>query len=127
MPQGTEQQDGYSHDINASMQTTPEKAKVDVNLRTVPAAEVKHELGTIFATKQSIRVCGSNPTPQFSGSCQINSPAPENIIAGDDTGDVEPAHRLRGQRDGRVRRRWQDVLHTDGTTWSKLDVKLATA
>ncbi|APR83622.1 Hypothetical protein A7982_08971 [Minicystis rosea] len=69
-----------THFVNASTQTTPEKAKVNVNFRTIPAAEVKHELGTIFATKQSIRVCESNPSPQFSGSCQINSAAPVHII-----------------------------------------------
>jgi hypothetical protein len=69
-----------SHFVNASTQTTPEKGKVSVNFWTMPAADVKNELGTIFATKQSIRICESNPTPSFSGSCQINSPDPVHII-----------------------------------------------
>jgi len=69
-----------THYVNASTQTTPQKGLVRVNFHTIPTGEVKHELGTIFATKQSIRICESNPTPSFSGSCQINSAAPVRII-----------------------------------------------
>ncbi len=69
-----------THFVNASTQKTPEKALVNVNFWAIPAADVKFELGTVFATKQSVRVCQSNPTPTFEGSCQFNSPAPVNII-----------------------------------------------
>jgi hypothetical protein len=69
-----------THFVNASTQQTPEKGLVRVNFWTIPATDVKYELGTIFATKQSIRICESNPTPTFSGSCQINSPQPVHII-----------------------------------------------
>jgi hypothetical protein len=53
---------------------------VNVDFWTIPDSAVTAELGTIFATKQSIRICESNPTPTFSGSCQIGSPAPVHII-----------------------------------------------
>ena len=69
-----------THYVNAATQQTPVPAKVTVDFWTLPAAQVTAQLGTIFATKQSIRICESNPTPTFSGSCQINSPNPVTII-----------------------------------------------
>jgi len=70
-----------THWVNASSQKTPEDAgHVRVNFWHLPKADVKHEMGTLFATKQSIRVCESNPNPEFSGSCQFNSPDPVQII-----------------------------------------------
>ncbi len=69
-----------THYVNASTQQTPEPAKVNVNFWTIPTSEITAELGTIFATNQSIRICQSNPTPTFSSSCQIDSPSPVQII-----------------------------------------------
>ncbi|WP_437896257.1 hypothetical protein [Sorangium sp. So ce124] len=70
-----------THYVNATSQKTPEAVgRVRVNFWALPDAEVKAEMGTVFATKQSIRVCQSNPTPTFEGSCQINSPSPVRII-----------------------------------------------
>jgi hypothetical protein len=69
-----------THFVNATTQKTPAKGMVRVNFGTIPATEVKHELGTIFATKQSIRICESNPSPSFAGTCQINSPNPVHVI-----------------------------------------------
>ncbi len=69
-----------THYVNATTQVTPGSAKVEVNFWNMPKADLVHQLGTLFATKQSIRVCQSNPTPKFSGSCQFNSPQPVNII-----------------------------------------------
>ncbi len=69
-----------THYVNAGTQKTPEGAEVVVNFHTIPKEEVKHEMGTLFATKQSIRVCKSNPTPEFSGTCQFKSKEPVNII-----------------------------------------------
>jgi hypothetical protein len=71
-----------THYVNASSQKTLDKAEVAVNWYTVPKEQVQHEMGTLFATKQSIRVCKSNPTPEFSGTCQFkNQTAPINVIA----------------------------------------------
>ena len=69
-----------THYVNADTQKTETTGHVSINFWTVADADVKYEMGTIFATKQSIRVCESNPTPTFSGSCQINSPEPVHII-----------------------------------------------
>jgi hypothetical protein len=69
-----------THYVNAATQTTESTGHVRVNFWAIPDAEVKDEMGTIFATKQSIRICESNPTPTFTGSCQMNSAAPVHVI-----------------------------------------------
>jgi hypothetical protein len=46
----------------------------------MPESELEHRMGTLFATKQSIRICQSNPKPKFSGSCQFKSPEVAHII-----------------------------------------------
>jgi hypothetical protein len=70
-----------SHFVNATTQTTPEgSGEVFVNFWHIPDNEVVHEMGTVFATKQSIRVCQGNPAPEFSGGCQIQSPEPVTVV-----------------------------------------------
>ncbi|WP_284720726.1 hypothetical protein [Polyangium sorediatum] len=70
-----------THYVNASTQGTPSgEGKVNVNFWTIPKEKVTAQLGTLFATKQSIRVCASNPTPSFDGSCQFKSDKPVHII-----------------------------------------------
>lgn len=69
-----------THYVNASSQKSPEGGEVAVNFHTIPKDQIKAEMGTVFATKQSIRVCKSNPTPSFQGSCQFKSGQPVNII-----------------------------------------------
>ena len=70
-----------SHFVNATTQTTPAgSGEVFVNFWHIPDNEVVHEMGTVFATKQSIRVCQGNPEPQFSGGCQIGSSQPVTIV-----------------------------------------------
>lgn len=69
-----------THYVNASSQKTPEGGEVAVNFFTIPKEQVKHEMGTLFATKQSIRVCRSNPTPEFTGTCQFKSSQPVHVI-----------------------------------------------
>jgi hypothetical protein len=70
-----------SHYVNATTQKTPEgTGKVKINFWHLPEAEKVHEMGTVFATKQSIRVCAGNPEPQFSGTCQFNSKEEVTII-----------------------------------------------
>ena len=70
-----------THYVNASSQKTPDDAEVAINWYTIPKEKVVHQMGTLFATKQSIRVCKSNPSPEFSGTCQFkNSTQEVNII-----------------------------------------------
>jgi hypothetical protein len=69
-----------SHYVNATTQATPDGAHVDVNFWLMKKEELKYQMGTLFATKQSIRICQHNPTPKFTGTCQIKSPTPVHII-----------------------------------------------
>jgi hypothetical protein len=70
-----------THYVNASTQDTPSgEGNVRVNFWTIPKETVTAQVGTLFATKQSIRVCKSNPTPSFDGTCQFKSQTPVNII-----------------------------------------------
>jgi hypothetical protein len=62
-----------THYVNAATQKGAE-GQVAINLWTIPATEVNAQLGTLFATDQSIRVCRSNPTPTFGSGCQIKAP-----------------------------------------------------
>jgi len=59
-----------THYVNASTQTTPTDGKVGVNLyRSRDPDPV--ELGTLFATQQSIRICQSSPEVSYSGTCRF--------------------------------------------------------
>jgi hypothetical protein len=69
-----------THYVNASTQKTPGVGHVDVNLWMMPKGDLQYQLGTLFATKQSIRVCQSNPKPTYDGTCQFNSEKPVQII-----------------------------------------------
>jgi hypothetical protein len=58
------------HYVNSTDQETPWKGRAGVNFhRSRDGDEL--ELGTLFATQQSIRVCRSNPRPSYSGACAM--------------------------------------------------------
>ncbi len=60
------------HYVNSSVQPTPMDAEVGINFyRTSQPDPI--ELGTLFATQQSIRICQSNPEPTFTGTCRLPS------------------------------------------------------
>ena len=70
-----------THFVNGTSQKSPDGVgQVAVNFWTIPKEQVKAELGTVFATKQNIRICSKNPTPTFTGTCQIHSKVPVKII-----------------------------------------------
>ncbi len=58
-----------SHFVNGRTQATPVGAHAEVNFWTVEKSKVTAELGTLFATNQSLRVCKSSPTPSFDKTC----------------------------------------------------------
>ncbi|HWA78252.1 MAG TPA: hypothetical protein VG937_38215 [Polyangiaceae bacterium] len=61
-----------THYVNTSIQPTPSgQGRVAINFHRTPTAPGLQELGTLFATQQSIRVCQSYPTPTFSGTCRF--------------------------------------------------------
>ncbi len=56
------------HFVNATTQPTPALGRGGINLHWT-TAEDPVELGTLFATQQSIRICRSNPTPSYTSGC----------------------------------------------------------
>ena len=64
--------------MNVSYQRSPADADVGINFYQFAAAEPM-ELGTLFATQQSIRICESQPSPTFTGTCRF--PGPVTITA----------------------------------------------
>jgi hypothetical protein len=63
-----------THYADTDTQKTDAGGRVSVNLWTMPDSDVEFELGTILASRTSIRVCQSNPTPTFEGFCNVNGP-----------------------------------------------------
>jgi hypothetical protein len=61
-----------THYVNASTQVTPFKGKVVLDLYRSSMTDPV-EMGTLFATQQSIRVCRSNPTPTYHGACSFST------------------------------------------------------
>jgi hypothetical protein len=57
-----------THYVNADLQVTPNSGEVRINFYK-SAVENPAELGTLFATQQSIRICRSRPEVSFTGSC----------------------------------------------------------
>lgn len=58
------------HYVNASEQVTPFVGRGGVNFYRSVDGDTQ-ELGTLFATQQSVRVCRSNPRPSYSGACGL--------------------------------------------------------
>jgi hypothetical protein len=70
-----------THFVNAATQKTPDGfGQVAINLWTLPADQVTAQIGTVFATNQSIRICEGSPTPSFSASCHFNNATPVTVI-----------------------------------------------
>jgi hypothetical protein len=70
-----------THYVNATTQKTPTKGRVGVNLYTFAGTGAPMELGSLFSTQQSIRVCQSNPTPKYSGTCKFAKTDGLTIVA----------------------------------------------
>jgi hypothetical protein len=60
------------HYVNATTQSTPFQGRVGINFYRSPE-QAPIELGTLFATQQSIRICQSNPVVQFGATCNLPS------------------------------------------------------
>ena len=63
-----------THFVNATTQVTPGHAHALINLNRLMDETGVQELGTLFATEQSISICKDNPTPKFTGFCKFNAP-----------------------------------------------------
>ena len=69
-----------THYINPSANPIADTGPVLANFFTIPKEQVTAFLGTLFAAQQSVRVCASNKTPQFEGTCSFGGAAPVTII-----------------------------------------------
>lgn len=70
-----------THYVNATTQKTPAKAKAVTNFYGVEEANVQHELGTLFATNQEIRVCPGETQKTFEATCRVAQDGPVTVIA----------------------------------------------
>jgi hypothetical protein len=68
------------HYVNAGSQDTPFGAKAGFNFYASPDL-APMELGTLFATQQSIRICQSTPQPSYSGACAFGDAAVTVVAA----------------------------------------------
>ena len=68
------------HYVNATTQATPKRGKFLVNLHTIPAAANQQEVGTLFATNQSIKVCPGDTNKFFEASCKLSSATPVTLL-----------------------------------------------
>lgn len=70
-----------SHYVDAATQKTPLHGRVLANFHTVEPASVKWELGTLFATNQSIKICPGETSKYFETTCRLAQTEPVDIIA----------------------------------------------
>ncbi len=110
------------HYVNASEQVTPFVGRGGVNFYRSVDGDTQ-ELGTLFATQQSIRVCRSTPRPSYSGACTM--PAGSHTVAA-----ANGHFHSRGRRfrifswDGVSTDRPGDAaMFYDSTDWSEPDMK----
>ena len=69
-----------SHYVNATTQETPKEAKVFVNFNTAEPSSTPIEVGTLFATNQSIKVCPGDSGKYFESTCRMSQSQPFTII-----------------------------------------------
>jgi hypothetical protein len=68
-----------THYVNTTDQPTLYGANVGINFYKHAGTGPTMDMGTLFATQQSIRICRSNPSVTYSGTCRF--PNPVTIIA----------------------------------------------
>lgn len=63
-----------THYVNTTDQPTEFGAKVGINFYRHRGTAATMDLGTLFATQQSIRICQSRPNVTYSGTCRFPNP-----------------------------------------------------
>jgi hypothetical protein len=70
------------HYVNYGQQRTTDGSEIGINFHRFPVdAPVPLEMGSLFATQQSIRVCQSTPNVTFSGTCRFPAGADITVAA----------------------------------------------
>jgi hypothetical protein len=70
-----------THFVNATTQKSPLGGKVAVNLDRMPKEKVTDELGTVFATNQSIQICPGEMNKTFEATCKFAKDKPVTVVA----------------------------------------------
>ena len=70
-----------THFVNATTQQTPTAGKVDINFERLADADVKNELGTVFATNQNIQICPGDKDKTFDTTCKFTRDTPVTVVA----------------------------------------------
>lgn len=78
------------HYVNASTQETPFRGRAGLNM--LRSIDDTVEMGSLFATQQSIRICRSTPPPTYSGTCSLAGTQTHRVAA------VNGHFHSRGQR-----------------------------
>ena len=60
-----------THYVNYSQQVTPFGGRVGINFHRFADGITPVEMGSLFATQQSIRICQSTPAVTYSGTCRF--------------------------------------------------------
>ncbi len=69
-----------THYVNASTQKTPVGGNVLMEFYRTPEPEVEHELGTAFATNQSLRICPGEKDKRYEATCRFGRDEPVTLI-----------------------------------------------
>jgi hypothetical protein len=110
-----------SHYVNADLQTTPDGGEVRINFH-LSAHDEPIEMGSLFATQQSIRICRSRPEPRFEGACALSSSAPDQTFH---VAAMNGHFHGRGTRfrmypwDGSIERPAEHTLMYESTSWDE--------
>lgn len=70
-----------THYVNGSTQSTPTRGKVVVNFYGAEPSEIDHEMGTLFATNQNIRICPGDNKKTFEATCKVGQDGPVTVAA----------------------------------------------
>jgi len=111
------------HYVNASEQVTPFVGRGGANFYRSTDGDTQ-ELGTLFATQQSIRVCRSNPRPSYSGTCAM--PAGTHTVAAANGHFHSRGKRFRifGWDGVSTTRPGDDAMFYDSTSWEEPEMKI---
>jgi len=69
-----------THFVNATTQKAPLGGRGIINFERIPDAQVKHEVGTAFATNQGIEICPGEKDKKFETHCKFAKDEPVTII-----------------------------------------------
>lgn len=111
------------HYVNASDQLTPFVGRGGVNFHRALDGDTQ-ELGTLFATQQSIRVCRSNPRPTYAGTCALPAGAHTVTAANGHFHGRGRRFQIFGWDGVTTTRPADDALFYDSTDWAEPDMQV---